>query len=139
MIHKMNAIPVASSLLCHLDNSGKHNSGKNVSLSISIVFCISAAVLQTSSCFARSLVSSFVVFFMPPPRTPIMTGTIVIVYPGLLSLISKASCRYRVSLSVRFVSMFCCMGHAMSQIQSASDFSAPVSSPVFSRSRFSSS
>lgn len=27
-----------------------------------------------------------------------------------------SSCRYRVSLSVRFMSMFCCIGHAMSQI-----------------------
>ena len=39
------------------------------------------------------------------------------VFPGLLSLISKPSCRYRVSLSLRFVSIFCCMENAMLQIQ----------------------
>ena len=98
---------------------------------------ISAAVLTTSSCFARSLVSSLVVFFMPPPRAPIMTGTIVTVYPGLLSLISKASCRYRVSLSVRFVSMFCCIGHAMLQIQICfSFFSSSIKSGLLAVSVF---
>ena len=82
----------------------------NVSLSVSMVFYLSDTVLTTSSCFVNSLVKSFIVFFMPPPRAPIITGTKVIEYLGLLSLTSKASCRYRVSLSLL-------LGHAMSQIQ----------------------
>ena len=82
-----------------------------------MVFCISVAILTTSSCFVSSLVNSFIVFSMPPPRIPSITGTIVTVYPGLLSFILKASYRYRVSLSFRFGSRFCCMGHAMSQVQ----------------------
>ena len=45
-----------------------------------------------------------------------ITGTIVTLYPGRLFLVAKASCRYRVCFSVRFASMFCCIGHAMSQI-----------------------
>ena len=87
----------------------------NVSLSVSMVFCVSDTVLTTISCFVNSLVKSFIVFFMSPPRAPIITGKKVIEYRGLLSLTSKASCRYRVSLL--FVSIFYCMGHAMSQIQ----------------------
>ena len=50
--------------------------------------------LTTSSCFVSSLVNSFIVFFMPPPRAPIITGTIVTVYPSFPSLVSKTSCRY---------------------------------------------
>ena len=86
----------------------------SVSLSINMVFCISAAVLITTSNFASSLVNSFIVFFIPSPRALIITGTIVTVCPGLLShLKSKLS----ISLCLRFVSWYCCMGHAMSQIQ----------------------
>ena len=54
---------------------------------------------------------------MPPPRAPIITGTIITVYPGLLSLVSKASCQHCIRLSLHFVSIFFCMGYAMSQIQ----------------------
>ena len=82
-----------------------------------MVFCISAAVLTTSSYFVSILVNSFVIFFMPPLRAPIISGTIVTLYPGLLSLISKASWGHRGSLSLRFVSIFCCIGYVMSQIQ----------------------
>ena len=38
-------------------------------LSISMSFCILAAVLTTSFCFLKNLVNSFIVFFMPPPRS----------------------------------------------------------------------
>lgn len=89
----------------------------NVSLSINMVLYISAAVLTTNSCFVSSFINSFSVFFMSLPRVPIITCAIVTVYPSLLSLASKASCQYCENLSLRFVSTFCCMRHAMSQIQ----------------------
>ena len=91
-----------------------------------MVSCISAAVLTTISCFVSSLVNLFIVLFMPPPRAPIITGTIVTVYPDLLSFVSKVNCRYRVSLSLGFVSIFYCLGYAMSQMQIC--FSSFVSS-----------
>ena len=69
-----------------------------------MVFRISAAVLTTSSCFVSSLVNSFIVFFMPPPKAPIITDRIT-VYADLLSIISKPSCQYRVNLSLRYVSI----------------------------------
>ena len=126
----------SSVLFCvTLDESGKHFLNI-ILLSISIVFCILAAVLTTRSCFASSLVNSFIVFFMPSPRAPIMTGTIVAVYPGLLSLVSKASCRYCTSLSLRFVSIFCCWDISCRTSKPASRLSFRVSSWVFLLSRF---
>ena len=51
------------------------------------------------------------------------------------SLVSKASCQYRVSLSLRFLSIFCCMGHANSQIQiHFSHFVSSIKSVVFLQS-----
>ena len=82
-----------------------------------MAFCISAVVLTTSSCFVDSLVSSYIFFFMLRPRAPIVTGIILTVYLGLLSLVSKALCRYRTTLSLRFLSIFCYMGHTMLEIQ----------------------
>ena len=87
-----------------------------------MVFCISPAVLTTNSCFVSRLVISFIVSFIPAPRVPIITGIIVILYPSLFSLVSTASCRYRVSVSFHFASI----RHAMSQIQVC--FSSFVSS-----------
>ena len=132
----MNAIPVASSLLCHFEQFRKALSSITFHCPL-VSFSAFRLQFRTGSCFARSLVSSLIVFFMPPPRAPVITGTIVTVYPGLLSLISKASCRYRVSLSVRFVSMFCCIGHAMSQIQICfSFFSSSIKSGLLAVSVF---
>ena len=54
---------------------------------------------------------------MAPLRSPIINGTIVTVYSDLLYFVSKASCRYHISLSLHFVSISCCVAHAIPQIQ----------------------
>ena len=97
-----------------------------VSLSISVVFCILAALLTTFSCLVSTLDDFLIFFFMSPPSAPIIMGKTIKVYPRLLSLISRGSCSYRISLSLHFVSIFYCMGHTMLQIQIC--FSSCISS-----------
>ena len=73
---------------------------------------------------------------MPLPRAPIITDAIVTGYPSLLSLISKTSGKYHVSLPFRFVSIFCCMGNAMSGIEIAFRILFRVTSQVLLLSQF---
>ena len=56
-------------------------------------------------------------FFYTSTKSTNNYGTIVILYPGLLSLNSNASCRYFVTFSFLLDAIFACCGHAISQIQ----------------------
>ena len=60
-----------------------------LSPSINIVFCISATIISAnrsgSECSLNTLSTSRNTSFIPPPKAPIATGTIVILYPGLNS------------------------------------------------------
>ena len=88
--------------------------------SINIVFCTSATVTANcsgSACSLNALSTSSNTSLIPPPRAPITTGTIVILYPGLLSLNSNASCQYFVTFSFLLATTFACSRHAISQIQ----------------------
>ena len=92
-----------------------------LSLSINIVFCIFATVVSAnrsgSECLLNSLCASHNTSFIPPPRAPITMGTIIILYPGLLSLNSNASRQYFVTFSFLLAAIFAWCGHAISQIQ----------------------
>ena len=66
-----------------------------------MVFCISAAVLTTISCFVSSLVNSSIVFFMPLPRAPVITGTKVTV-----SRSSFSHLKSKLSMSRKLISPF---------------------------------
>ena len=63
-----------------------------VSLSTKIVFCISALILSYNSSFSKIFSSSFNISLRPPPKTLVTSGTTLNLSPGLLSLISNASC-----------------------------------------------
>ena len=92
-----------------------------LSPSINIVFCISATVISAnhshSECSLNTLSTRRNISFIPPPRAPITTGTIIVLYPGLLSLNSNASCQYFVTFSFLLAAIFACCRHAISQIQ----------------------
>ena len=88
-----------------------------VSLSISIVFCISQIVFCLISLFSKIIPKSFAIGHIPPPMAPIIKGTTMTLYPAGLSLVSKASCQYFVNFLSCLVAIFCCCGQAISQIQ----------------------
>ena len=92
-----------------------------LSLSINIVFCISATVTLAnrsgSECLLNTLSTSHNTSFIPPPRAPITMGTIVILYQSLHSLNSNASCQYFVTFTFFLGAIFACCGYPMSQIQ----------------------
>ena len=92
-----------------------------LSPSVNIVFCISATIISAnhshSECSLNTLSTSCNTCFIPPSRAPITMGTIVILYPGLLSLNSNASCQYFATFSFLLAAIFVCCRHAISQIQ----------------------
>ena len=93
-----------------------------LSLSINIVFCISLAACFANLFMFKTIDNSTIALFIPPPNAPIINGITIILYPGLLSLNSYANCVYFANFTNHFVSMFCCWGQAISQIQIFFDF-----------------
>ena len=62
-----------------------------VSLSIKIVFYISATILSHKSPFSTIFSSSFNISLRPPPKALITSGKTLNLNPGFLSLISNVS------------------------------------------------
>ena len=65
-----------------------------VSLSIKIVYCISATTCLHKSFVSKIFSSSFIVCFLPPPSALITRGATLTLKPGLRSLSSNARCLY---------------------------------------------